>query len=429
MKNKFLAIMLACLMILGVATGCGSSKAVDTSGSKDQPKETQTEATKAQASTEKSKVIIWDYFETDGQKQMMTTLLDGFNNSQDQYTVEHVYVPFANFKNQLTVGLQSGELPDLIIIDNPDMASYISMGLFVDISDQITDIDSSKYFPGPWASTMLDGKNYGIPFATNCIALYYNKDMFSAAGIDAPPATWEELKADATKLSKPEEGISGFGFSAVNTEEGTFQFLPWLYMTGATFDNVGGAEGVKTFSFLADMVESGALAKESINWTQSDVNNQFMSGKLAMQENGPWQLPVIASNAPDLNFGVALLPADKTSSSCLGGENLGVVKGNNTAGAVEFLKYYDKPEVMMESMKNYGSFPPKAEVAADGYWTNDPVQKMFIEQLSFAVPRGPSPVWPQISSVLSMALQEALTGIKEPDKVAVDAQAKLDAIK
>lgn len=55
-------------------------------------------------------VVIWDYFETDAQKQMMQSLIDEFNASQDEYEASHVYVPFADYEKQLTLGIASGEL-------------------------------------------------------------------------------------------------------------------------------------------------------------------------------------------------------------------------------------------------------------------------------------------------------------------------------
>lgn len=127
------------------------------------------------SAADKKEVVIWDYFETDAQKEMIQSLMDGFNASQDEYEATHVYVPFSDYEKQLTLGIASGELPDLVILDGCSMASFIQLGLFGDISD--ADINWDEYIEGPLESTMMDGKHYGIPFATNCTALYYNKDM------------------------------------------------------------------------------------------------------------------------------------------------------------------------------------------------------------------------------------------------------------
>ena len=381
------------------------------------------------SAADKKEVVIWDYFETDAQKQMMQSLIDEFNASQDEYEASHVYVPFADYEKQLTLGIASGELPDLIILDGCGMASFIQLGLFGDISD--ADINWDEYMEGPMESTMLDGKHYGIPFATNCTALFYNKDLFDAAGIDYPDenTTWDEFHEMAKALTK--DGVSGFGNAATNTDEGTFQCLQWLYTAGGSYTDI--EDGVDAYKLMQEMIEDGSWTKECVNWTQSDVNNNFMAGNLAMQQNGPWQIPGIEANAPDLNYGVTVLPKKDADSeqatSILGGENMGVVNKDDTSGAEAFLKYYDQTDVMVDAMKQYGSYPPKTEAAKDSYWTDDPIQKAFLTQIDTSIPRGPSAAWPSYSSAIQTGFQEVMTSAKTPEQAAKDTQAAVDAVK
>ena len=364
------------------------------------------------SAADKKEVVIWDYFETDAQKQMMQSLIDEFNASQDEYEASHVYVPFADYEKQLTLGIASGELPDLVILDGCGMASFIQLGLFGDISD--ADINWDEYMEGPMESTMLDGKHYGIPFATNCTALFYNKDLFDAAGIDYPDenTTWDEFHEMAKALTK--DGVSGFGNAATNTDEGTFQCLQWLYTAGGSYTDI--EDGVDAYKLMQEMIEDGSWTKECVNWTQSDVNNNFMAG-----------------NAPDLNYGVTVLPKKDADSeqatSILGGENMGVVNKDDTSGAEAFLKYYDQTDVMVDAMKQYGSYPPKTEAAKDSYWTDDPIQKAFLTQIDTSIPRGPSAAWPSYSSAIQTGFQEVMTSAKTPEQAAKDTQAAVDAVK
>ena len=381
------------------------------------------------SAADKKEVVIWDYFETDAQKEMIQSLMDGFNASQDEYEATHVYVPFSDYEKQLTLGIASGELPDLVILDGCSMASFIQLGLFGDISD--ADINWDEYIEGPLESTMMDGKHYGIPFATNCTALYYNKDMFDAAGIDYPDenTTWDEFHEMAKALTK--DGVYGFGNAATNTDEGTFQCLQWLYTAGGSYTDI--EDGVDAYKLMQEMIEDGSWTKECVNWTQSDVNNNFMAGNLAMQQNGPWQIPGIEANAPDLNYGVTVLPKKDADSeqatSILGGENMGVVNKDDTSGAEAFLKYYDQTDVMVDAMKQYGSYPPKTEAAKDSYWTDDPIQKAFLTQIDTSIPRGPSAAWPSYSSAIQTGFQEVMTSAKTPEQAAKDTQAAVDAVK
>ena len=106
---------------------------------------------------------------------------------------------------------------------------------------------------------------------------------------------------------------------------------------------------------------------------------------------------------------------------------MGVVNKDDTSGAVAFLKYYDQTDVMVNAMKQYGSFPPKTEAAQDSYWTDDPIQAAFITQLETSIPRGPSASWPSYSSAIQTGFQEVLSLTKDPDQAAKDTQAAVDA--
>ncbi len=429
MRKKLISLLMCVALAATMVTGCGS-KGNDAGGNTAGTDSTGTVSeNKGADKGGKTEVVIWDYFETDAQKEMIQTLMDGFNSSQDKYTATHVYVPFSDYEKQLTLGIASGELPDLVILDGCSMASFISLGLFGDISD--ADIAWDEYIEGPLNSTMADGKHYGIPFATNCTALFYNKDMFDTAGIAYPNenTTWAEFHEMAKALTK--DGVSGFGNAATNTDEGTFQCLQWLYTAGGSYTDI--TSGQAAYELMQEMINDGSWTKECVNWTQSDVNNNFMAGNLAMQQNGPWQIPGIAKNAPELNYGVTVLPKFDANSgqatSILGGENMGVVKKDDTAGAVEFLKYYNQTDNMVNAMKQYGSFPPKAEAAKDSYWTEDPIQKEFITQLTTSIPRGPSAAWPSYSAAIQKGFQEALTIAKTPEQVAQDTQTAVNAVK
>ena len=128
-------------------------------------------------------VEIWYYWETEGHQKALNHIIEEFNASQDAITVSAKYVPFADFKKQLSIGAAADALPDLVILDNPDHAAYAAMGVFADITDKF---DVSTYYPGPVNSCTLDGKLYGVPFGSNDLVLFYNEDMLAAAGCAVP---------------------------------------------------------------------------------------------------------------------------------------------------------------------------------------------------------------------------------------------------
>jgi len=380
------------------------------------------------APKEKKKLKLWYYFEGQDRFNKISVLTDGFAKTKEGegIEVEPIFTPFAEFKKKLSIGLAADDLPDIVIIDNPDHAAYSAMGLFADITDKIKDWpDKDQYFDGPWKSVVYDGKVYGVPLGSNNLALFYNQALLDKDNVKVP-TTWDELKVAAKTLSH--DGVTGMAISAPPNEEGTFQFLPWLLSAGASFDKINSPEGIKAYSFLTDLIEDGSMSKEVINWTQGDIQKQFAAGKVAMMANGPWQVPALKSEAPDLKYGVALLPKDKQYASVLGGENLGIVNGKNVDEALAFVKYVSSAEVNKAFAQSFGYFPARKDIASDPFWSEDPINKVFADNMQYAQPRGPHPNWPAISNAISDGLSRALTKNKTAEDAANGAQAAIDKL-
>ena len=369
-------------------------------------------------------ITLWYYWETEGHQKALDEMIATYNESQDAYNMTAKYVPFADFKKQLSIGASASELPDLVILDSPDHASYASMGIFADITGKF---DVSTYYEGPVASATLDDTLYGVPFGCNCLALYYNEDMFEAAGITEVPTTWDELKEAAEKLTS--DNVTGLAFCSVQNEEGTFNFVPWLWSTGATSYEINSENGIRALSFVKDLIDSGVMSKECINWTQGDVMNQFISGNVAMMINGPWQIPTMREEAPDLNYNVALIPMDTEYASVIGGENYAVVSGGNEDGALDFLTYATQEEQVIFMMTQMGYISADKEIAAAQFTDEgDAIYKKFVEQMEYAQARGPLPEWPEVSDAISLAFNEVMTGSASPEDAAAEAQATIDSI-
>ena len=156
-KKKWIALMTALAMTTGLLAGCGGTDAgagstsADNAGSDSAAQETATDSEAAEegeaeqtedagaaedgaveASGTGEAVTIWYYWETEGHQVALDQVIQEYNGSQDQYEVTAKYVPFADFKKQLSIGASADELPDIAILDSPDHASYVEMGIFVD---------------------------------------------------------------------------------------------------------------------------------------------------------------------------------------------------------------------------------------------------------------------------------------------------------
>ena len=121
------------------------------------------------------------------------------------------------------------------------------------------------------------------------MALIYNKDILSEAGLRVPQ-TWEEIltgcsKADCTRRY-------GFAMSAISGEQGAFQYGALMLSAGDNPEQAGGTRTLKAFQLIQDMAEKGILSR-TVNWSQNDVARTFIAGECAMMENGPWVFPAL----------------------------------------------------------------------------------------------------------------------------------------
>ncbi len=376
--------------------------------------------TSADASSPKT-ITLWFYMENKMQQEVLDGLINQFNGSQTAVVAQSRYIPFADFKKQLSIGVTASELPDIVIIDNPDHASYAAMGIFADIPGKI---DTSQYYEGPMASAMLDGKLYGIPFGSNCLALFYNKDMLAAAG-QSVPTTWDELRATAKAVTT--NRVGGFAFSALQNEEGTFNFLPWVWSAGTDSFQINNAQGIKALTFIGNLANDGSMPKEAINWTQMDVKNQFVSGNIAMMVNGLWQLPTMREEAPNLNWDVAAIPRDARFATGMGGENWAIINNENVDASLTFVKWITSPDIVRSYIDRFGYIASRRDVAS-GQFTNDPTAKKFADMMQYAFPRGPHARWPEISDAISLSFNEVITGRAAPAQAAAKAQSTIDSI-
>jgi multiple sugar transport system substrate-binding protein len=414
---KRIKVLLSFLLVVAMAVSLLTGFSYKTSAGKSKA-----------AGAGKTKITVWHYFDGQAQQKAMETLANKYNSSQDKIEVSVEFVPRAELTKQFTIGLVADKLPDIGLVDNPDMASFAAMGLFADISKQMNAYpDKDKFFPGPISSCKLNGKYYGIPLGSNDLALYYNKDMFAAAKLK-PPTNFAELKIAAKKLTKAGTTY-GLAIAAPKNEEGTFQYLPWLLSTGAKFNQVGSVQGISALTYLTGLIKDGSMSKEVINWTQNDLEKQFVTNKAAMIVDGPWIISTVKADAPKLNWGVVKIPKDKVYSSDLGGENWGVIKGHHEVEAWEFIKFTQQKDIMNAYCADFGYIPSRKDIAeSNDKITKDPIMSVFLDELQYAMPRGPHPKWPQISDAMSTAMQECFTNTKTPAKAAQEAQVKINAI-
>jgi multiple sugar transport system substrate-binding protein len=385
------------------------------------------------AKAEDVTINVWSL---DRDIQPAPNLVKDFNKLNNGIKVEYRQIQFDDVVSEAMRAYSTGQAPDIIAVDNPEHALFSSRGAFLDLSDMIsksTVVEPENYFPGPLKSVMWDGKYYGIPKATNTIALYYNKDMFKAAGLDPnkPPQTWAELVEDAKKLTDPSKNVYGITFSAKANEEGTFQFLPWAQMAGASYDHINTDGAVKALEVWKQIIDEKLASPDTLTRSQWDSTGTFNSGNAAMAISGPWELDRMLQEAK-FDWGVALLPVPEEGakrSSAMGDFNWAIFANTqHPAEAFKVLEYFVSQDNRM--FKDFGQLPARSDltIPETGQPLKDAALKVFLEQLKYAEPRGPHPQWPKISKAIQDAIQAALTGQMSAKEALDQAADKIKAV-
>ncbi len=434
--KKILSLFLAAAMSTVIFAGCGSSSDTSTedTGSTESVSGEEADASDIGEPNGGAEVTLWHYFEDEA--EALNQMIKEYNESQSEIYIVPTYVSREELMKQYTIGAVSGELPDIGMVDSPDMASYISLGVFEDITEYLEDWEDLEHFySGPMASVQdADGNIYGLPNNSNCLAIACNMDILRAAGIENPPTTWEEFLEVCELTTNADEGVYGFAMSAISNEEGTFQYIPWLYGAGADITDVDSDEGVEALTFLTDLVEAGYMSKEVVNWGQGDAYNAWIAGKAAMLESGTWQIASLDGDDADtvtFEYVYVAMPSNgDNQASVIGGENFGVCAGSEyVEECVEFLKSMMTAENNAAWCEIAGKIPVRDDAAEYAeFLTTDERYKVFNDSMDFAVARGPHESWPTISEAIYTAVQSSLLGEKEPAEALADAAAVIDPI-
>lgn len=429
MKNKKLfALLLAGVMATSLMTACGQGGGNDKPESKEPEGDTPaSEAEKPEEGNAGSgeELTIWHYFEQEA--EALDHVVEEYCKDKD-VKMKATFVAREELMQQYTIGAVSGELPDIGMVDSPDMASYISLGVFEDITTELEDWgELDQFFPGPLSSCKdSEGKLYGLPNNSNCLAIVCNMELLEAAGVEKP-TTWEEFEQACEKTTDPANSVYGFAMSAISNEEGTFQYIPWLYAAGGSVSTLGSEQAISSLDYLSNLAAKGYMSKEVVNWGQGDAQNAFTAGKAAMMEAGTWMIMGFADDIGDaFKYEFALMPSKEGSASVIGGENFGVCTGaTDRETCIDFLKHMGTAEMNADWCEIAKKIPVRKDASElKTIWTEDPQMSVFVKQMETAVARGPHAEWPTISKAIYTAVQGAILG----DKTAADAMKEAAAV-
>ena len=346
-----------------------------------------------------------------GDSVQMKKLAQTFHEENPNITIQFQNVSADNSTNKLTTQIAGGAAPDTAYVDSSAVEQFSSRDALRNLDGYIAGskiVKLSDYVPGFLQTAEYKGSTFGLPFDGETTGIFYRTDMFAAAGITSPPATWEEFQADAAKLTIPSQKQYGF---IIFGPESEYYFEPFLWEAGGhlvssdgkkiEFDSAQGQEAANFYVGLRKYSPPDYYSSNS--W---DGRVAFGAGKVAMYEAGAWFGGQIESEFPKINGKWSVAPMPKGPAGCattIAGDTLVVFSQTKNADAawkwIEFLSE-------SQNMKNwtYGSktttlLPPRKSLLADpALGKFNPWLTGFAQQMSCAVNDNlTNPKWSQIS--------------------------------
>jgi len=381
----------------------------------------------------------------------------------DKYTAEsgikvEVTAPLEDDK--ILPSLTGSEPPDVLVLSGGDLVkSYAKEGLVTELSHiiQTGGIDLNDFFPAPLEQCKSGDQILCLPWGTDMYALFWNKDMFEAAGLDpeTPPKTMEELAEFADKMTvRGADGkLEQVGFLP---DQGWDHSDLYVRMFGGFWYNDDGTELTINSQPVIDSLQwqqqfytkygADEVLALSSGWADAymSADYPFYTQKMAMYVDGEWMTGpnFISAFKPEASYGVAPFPppADHPERA-----NTAVVQGTVAvipAGAkykdasAKLLAWMMSPPIVAEEFCFNANLPTSKKAAEDPCFTENPKFKVFTDLM--ASPNATyiitTPISLELNDAYGLVFEQAVHNGEDPkpllDQLQADFAPKLaDALK
>ncbi|MEJ2666721.1 MAG: extracellular solute-binding protein [Deinococcales bacterium] len=352
------------------------------------------------AFAQKTTITYWQY-DYATRVTAMKQLIAQFEQANPDITVKQETFPYDAYQQQVAASLPAGQGADVIQLYYGWLDTWANAGYVKPLPSQYFDTAAlDKEFIPMVQAAKRNGEYYGLPTAVRSLALFYNKDMFKAAGIQGPPKTWDEFVADAKLLTKrngarfSQEGFGiapdGQGHSLLR-EVLIRQFGGTPYSADGTKVTYNTEAGLKAFEFYTGLVTKDQVAV--LNFVPG--NNGYRDGfiqlqNIAMIVDGSFAIGSV-KNGAKFDWGVAELPTlangvkSDFGSFWMNGLTPNAFKDPaKLEASAKFLKFVTSPDAMKLWLNVVGELPARASLIDDPTLASDPVYGPFIKSLAFS---------------------------------------------
>lgn len=331
-------------------------------------------------------ITFWNGF-TDADRPAVEEIVNAFNESQDEVAVDMTIQPWDVINQTLLSSYSAGEGPTVVGIGAEQFAGYAEQGVWAPVDDLYESgaLDPATLPEASLEATTYDGAQYGVPMSSAAGMLYYNEDLFSAAGLEGPPQTLDELADYAVQLTDydpDDESNSTYGFAlADHGALPVWAVLLWANGGGLVAEDrsesmLDEPESIEAAEFWTDLIIDEHISPVGMSGVEGD--NLFSSGRAAMVVNGPWSSG--AFTEAGVNYSIAPIPpGEVTQASPAISVNMHLSAGATEAekeAAYAFFEFWNSEESQTSWAVNTGYPPNRTDVPAEALSEN-PTSQAF----------------------------------------------------
>lgn len=383
-------------------------------------------------------LTFWGTYGNGGNKTqtdaLSQTVIPAFEKANPNIKINYVDIPYDSLLQKLTTSAAGGELPDLVRADIGWVAKFGALKVFAQLDGTLPNFNtlSAANYPGSLATNKWNGHYYGLPLDTNTRVLISNPQVLKAAGISAPPATFDDLKADAPKLAANK--VSVFADGGLQG----WNVYPWIWSAGGSVTNpdvtkatgyLNSPQSVAGVQLLVDLYKQGALPNLIIgNKGAVQTSDGLPTGKYATILDGPWMPGVWQGQYPKFQPTYSPVPAGPGGSiSVVGGEDIAMTNASkHQAAAMKFIAFTQTADFQI-AMAKTGQMSVVSSLDSQEAAANPQVAP-FISQLHTARPRPAVPQAPAIDTALQNELTKAFQGSESVQQALDNAAAAIDPL-
>ena len=337
-----------------------------------------------------------------------------FHKANPSITVKVQTVDWTDFPQKVQTLVQNKQFPD--ILEGEAAPQFAQSHLLYSDKQVLSPSLLADMMPTFLKDGQYQGTDYGIPFTTSTRALYYNKKIFTAAGIPAPPQTWAQLQSDAAKIKA--KGFIGYGMP-LGSEEAQAESLLWFlgnsggYVTSSGSYDINAPQNVATLKFMSQLVKSGDTQPSPGSTDRKDVWAQFAQGRVGMMLGSPAVIPIIqaAGVLQAADYSTADVPGKSAPLASTLGVHDDIVAfntGGHAAAIRKFLDFAYQTKYQLQFDNEYDLLPATQNAATS--MARSPVFAAFLQNIPESVNYPAKPNWQTVQDQIQTTMGQAVTG-------------------